>query len=144
SRAREVIVSRSIWLSVVVLAAISLTPARAQRAAISSKPETPFKLATFEAQGRVRVGLTSGSRLLDAAEASAFLTQKAGLPAVSVPREMRELIETYDRTSPRLYQIANYFRDAGSDALPFAFEVAKVSIKAPIKYPANILCIAAN
>ena len=57
---------------------------------------------------------------------------------------MRELIETYDRTSPRPYQIANYFRDAGSDGLPFAFDVTKVSIKAPIKYPANVLCIAAN
>src|SRR5207302_2216674 len=85
----EVIVSRAVCLSVLVLAAISLTPLSAQRVAISNKAETPFKLATFEAQGKVRVGLTSGSRLLDAAEASAFLTQKAGLPAVSVPREIR-------------------------------------------------------
>jgi hypothetical protein len=34
----------------------------AQRAAVSNKPDTPFKLATFEAAGKTRVGLVLGSR----------------------------------------------------------------------------------
>ena len=131
-------------LFVVAFAILFLAPAAAQRPSVSNKPETPFKLATFEAQGKVHVGLTSGSRLLDAADASAYLTQKAGVPAVTVPREMRELIEAYDRVAPRLYQIANYFRDAKADGLPFSFDAAGVSLKAPIKYPYNLLCIAAN
>jgi 2,4-didehydro-3-deoxy-L-rhamnonate hydrolase len=135
---------RAVALIAGVLAIFFLTPAAAQRGPISDKPETPFKLATFEAQGKLHVGLTSGTRLLDAADASAYLTEKAGVPAVKVPREMRELIESYDRVAPRLYQIANYFRTAKSDGLPFAFDAGTVALKAPIKYPYNVLCIAAN
>src|SRR5437899_6135636 len=135
---------RSVGLIAVVLAILFLPPAAAQRAAISDKPETPFKLATFEAQGKLHVGLTSGTRILDAADASGYLTQKAGATPVNVPREMRELIEAYDRVAPRLYQIANYFRTAKTDGLPFAFDAATVAFKAPVKYPYNVLCIAAN
>jgi acylpyruvate hydrolase len=120
-----------------------LTPLGAQRAALSARPDTPFKLATFEAAGKTRVGLVLGSRVFDIAGANAELTQKAGAPAVRVPTEMRELIEQYARVSPRLYQIANYFKDA-KDAAPFAFDVEKVAIKAPIKYPYNVLAAAAN
>jgi 2-keto-4-pentenoate hydratase/2-oxohepta-3-ene-1,7-dioic acid hydratase in catechol pathway len=46
--------------------------------------------------------------------------------------------------SPRLYQIANYFKDAKLDGVPFAFTADAVAIKAPIKYPYNLLAIAAN
>src|SRR5215471_4167168 len=108
---------RPVALIAVVVAVLLLAPAAAQRAPISDKPDTPFRLATFEAQSKLHVGLTSGTRLLDAADASAYLTQKAGVPAVKIPREMRELIESYDRVAPRLYQIANYFATAKSDGL---------------------------
>jgi len=131
---------------VLVIASLWLAPAAAQRSAISSKPDTPFKLATFETGGRTRVGIVLGTRVLDAAAASAALTKSAGVPAVAIPSEMRGLIEQYDRVSPRLYQIANYFkdsRDAKGDSA-FAFDVDKVAIKAPIKYPYNLLAIAAN
>jgi hypothetical protein len=40
-------------VAVFILSALSLTPAGAQRASVSSKPDTPFKLATFEAAGKV-------------------------------------------------------------------------------------------
>jgi 2-keto-4-pentenoate hydratase/2-oxohepta-3-ene-1,7-dioic acid hydratase in catechol pathway len=121
-----------------------IAPLGAQRPTVSSKPETPFKLATFEAAGTTRVGLVLGDRILDIAGANAEVTQKTGLAAVRIPAEMRSLIEAYARVSPRLYQIANYFKDPAHDAASFAFDVAKVSIKAPIKYPYNILAIAAN
>ena len=120
-----------------------LAPLGAQRAAVSNKPDTPFKLATFEAAGKTRLGLVVGSRVLDIAGANAELTQKAGVAAVRIPGEMRELIEQYARVSPRLYQIANYFKDAGA-AAPFVFDLDKVAIKAPIKYPYNLLAAAAN
>jgi len=116
----------------------------AQRRAISSKPDTPFKLATFEAGGKVRLGLALGSRILDIAGANAALIQNERLPEVRIPAGMRELLDTYDRVSPRLYQIANYSRDAKLDGAPYVFDVEKVSIKAPIKYPYNVLAIAAN
>ena len=116
----------------------------AQRPAISSKPETPFKLATFEAGGKTRLGLVLGRRVLDIAGANGALTQNERLPAVQIPPDMRELIESYDRVSPRLYQIANHFKDAKGDNAPYLFDSEKVSIKAPIKYPYNLLAAAAN
>jgi 2-keto-4-pentenoate hydratase/2-oxohepta-3-ene-1,7-dioic acid hydratase in catechol pathway len=122
----------------------SLTPAAAQRAAISNAPDTPFKLATFEAGGATRVGLVLDTRVFDIAGANAALTKDERLPAVAIPADMRSLIEEYPRVSPRLYQIANHFKDARIGGAPFVFDLTKVAIKAPIKYPYNILAIAAN
>ena len=126
------------------LALSMLTTAGAQRAAISNKPEPPFKLATFAAGGRTSLGLVVGSRVLDVAGANAALVRNERLPAVQIPGEMRELIESYDRVAPRLYEIANAFKDATAGGAPYVFDLPKVSFKAPIKYPYNILAIAAN
>jgi 2-keto-4-pentenoate hydratase/2-oxohepta-3-ene-1,7-dioic acid hydratase in catechol pathway len=131
---------RSLVLSVVFA---TFASAGAQRPAISNRPDTPFKLATFEAGGRTRIGLVLGTRVLDIAGANAALTESARLPAMQLPGDMRELIEAYDRVSPRLYQLANYFKEVQRDT-PYTFDVAKVSLKAPIKYPYNVLAIAAN
>jgi 2-keto-4-pentenoate hydratase/2-oxohepta-3-ene-1,7-dioic acid hydratase in catechol pathway len=131
------------FILLLVVTAI-VAPARAQRTEISSKPETPFKLATFEAGGKTRVGLVLGTRVFDVAGANAEVAKKSGLPVVAMPADMRELIEAYDRVAPRLYRIANYYKDAKTDGLPFVFDVQKVSIKAPIKYPYNLLAAAAN
>jgi 2-keto-4-pentenoate hydratase/2-oxohepta-3-ene-1,7-dioic acid hydratase in catechol pathway len=130
--------------SVGVIALLLLVPGTAQRAAPASSPDTPFKLATFEASGKTRIGLVLGTRVLDIADAGAYVARQAGLPSVPLPGEMRELIEQYARVSPRLYQIANYFGDAKAGQLPFAFELSAVSVKAPIKYPFNLLALAAN
>jgi 2-keto-4-pentenoate hydratase/2-oxohepta-3-ene-1,7-dioic acid hydratase in catechol pathway len=128
---------------VVTIAVALLAPVNAQKAAISAKPDTPFKLATFEAAGKVRVGLVLGTRVLEIAGASAALVRDEHLAAVAIPGDMRTLIENYGRVSPRLYQIANYF-NTRPGATPFSFELDKVSIKAPVKYPYNLLAIAAN
>src|SRR5262249_55324784 len=123
-------------------------PAGAQRGAgVSSQPDTPVQHAsieTGEAGGKTRVGLVLGTRVLDIAGANAEVAKKSGLPVVAMPADMRELIENYSRVSPRLYRIANYFKDAKTEALPFAFDAQKVSIKAPVKYPYNLLAAAAN
>src|SRR5579862_2892312 len=110
-------------------------------AAVSDRPETPFKLATFEFQGKTRAGMVLGDRVLDLTAANAYVAKQAGLPAVTIPIEMRELIEQYP--AKRLYQIANYLKDH-PEPLLFAFPLDKVSIKAPIKYPWNLLNMAAN
>jgi 2-keto-4-pentenoate hydratase/2-oxohepta-3-ene-1,7-dioic acid hydratase in catechol pathway len=129
-------------VAVLSLVFATFATAGAQRPAISNKPETPFKLATFEAAGKVRVGLVLGTRVLDIAGANAAI-QKAGVAAMPMPADMRELIETYDRVSPRLYQLANHFKEASGDP-SYVFDAARVSFKAPIKYPYNVLAIAAN
>ncbi len=128
-----------------VLVAQGSSRAQAPRPAISDKPDTPFKLATFEAVGKTRAGLVLGNRILDITGANIAFTQKTARPVIQIPTEMRAIIESYARVAPRLYQIANYFRDVKIGAAsPFVFDVEKVSIKAPIKYPYNILAIAAN
>jgi 2-keto-4-pentenoate hydratase/2-oxohepta-3-ene-1,7-dioic acid hydratase in catechol pathway len=130
----------------VLLAALLglMAPVRAQRPVISTKPDTPFKLATFEAAGKVRVGLVLGTRVIDIESAQTMIVQEIALRgAPAMPRDMRTLIENYAELAPSLYRIANYFSATKLDA-PFVFDVAKVAIKAPIKYPYNILAIAAN
>jgi len=112
---------------------------------LGDKPETPFKLATFETNNSVRAGLVLGGRIVDIAQANAYVARKNHLLPVRVPTEMRELIEQYSMVSSRLYQIANFLKnEEGTQGLPFAFDVTKVSIKAPIKYPWNLLNLAAN
>jgi 2-keto-4-pentenoate hydratase/2-oxohepta-3-ene-1,7-dioic acid hydratase in catechol pathway len=122
-----------------------IVPVRAQRPVISTRPDTPFKLASFEASGRVRVGLVLGTRILDIEGANAAIVQTLDLRGgPAMPRDMRTLIETYDTVAPSLYRIANYFKDMKTDGASFAFDVQKTAIKAPVKYPYNILAIAAN
>jgi 2-keto-4-pentenoate hydratase/2-oxohepta-3-ene-1,7-dioic acid hydratase in catechol pathway len=112
---------------------------------VSERPETPFKLATFEADGKLQVGMVFGSRVVDIARANAYVVRKAHVPAMTLPTEMRLLIEQYEAASRRLYQIANYLKgEAGTAGLPFAYDFDKVSVKAPIRYPWNLLNLAAN
>ena len=134
---------RAVLAVLVVLGGATL-PVRAQRPVISTKPDTPFKLATFEAAGKVRVGLVLGAKVIDIESAHALLIQELALRgAPAMPRDMRTLIETYADVAPHLYRIANYFSSTKLDA-PFVYDVQKIAIKAPIKYPYNILAIAAN
>lgn len=128
-----------------VFCAAALLTLPALGASISDKPETPFKLATFEIDGRVRIGMVFGSRIVDIAAANDYLVKKTHVPVIKLPTEMRALIEQYDAASPRLYQIANFLQsEAGTKNLHFAYDVSAVSIKAPIKYPWNLLNLAAN
>jgi hypothetical protein len=127
-------------LTLAITASLTLLSAQPK---ISDKPETPFKLATFEADGKLQIGMVFGSRVVDIARANTYVQQKAHLATVTLPNEMRALIEQYDTTSKRLYQIANYLKGETA-GLPFAYDFAKVSVKAPIKYPWNLLNLAAN
>jgi 2-keto-4-pentenoate hydratase/2-oxohepta-3-ene-1,7-dioic acid hydratase in catechol pathway len=126
----------------IVLLAFCSAVASAQ---VSDRPDTAFKLATFEAGGKTRLGmLVAGTdRLLDISEANARLEREHRLPAVAIPADMRGLIEEYSRISPRLYQIANFFKSARLED-GFSFPENEVSLKAPIKYPWNLLAAAAN
>jgi 2-keto-4-pentenoate hydratase/2-oxohepta-3-ene-1,7-dioic acid hydratase in catechol pathway len=116
----------------------------ARQATLSDRPDTPFKLATFEVEGRVRLGLVMGTRVLDLAGAHRHVMREAGLSPLTLPLEMRAVIEQYPTVSKRLYQIANYFRANPASNLPFVFGADKVAYKAPIKYPWNLIAASAN
>lgn len=135
----------TILLPVAVIAA-TLAQSRldAQPATLSDRPDQPYKLASFEAGGRVRLGMIVGTRVLDIADANRHVASAAKLPAVTIPTEMKALIEQYATVAPRLYQIANYFKTATTAKLPFAFDDTAVSFKAPIKYPWNLIAASAN
>lgn len=134
------------WFLSASLAALivgwSVSP-RAQ-AVLSDKPEHPFKLATFESADKVRVGLVLGARVLDIDGANQYVERQAKLVHVAIPNEMRALIEQYATVSPRLYQIANYFAANPIGSQAFAFDFDKVALKAPIKYPWNLMAASAN
>jgi len=132
-------------VAMVALVLTMVAPARAQRPLISTNPETPFKLATFQAEGKTRLGLVIGTRILDIEAAHAAVVQELGLRGTPpMPRDMRALIEDYERLAPHLYRIANRFKDPNADNPAFAFRADRVAVLAPIKYPYNLLAAAAN
>src|SRR5262245_17724510 len=133
----------SVTTGVLVLMLASV-PANEAQAPPSDRPDQAFKLAAFEAAGQLRLGMVIGTRVLDLAAASRHVASTAKLPEVAIPGEMKALIEQYATVAPRLYQIANHFKTASMANLPFAFDADKVSFKAPIKYPWNLLAAAAN
>ena|SRR5438093_13703356 len=109
-----------------------------------AQPEATFKLATFEAGGKTTTGIVLAGHVLDIAEANTYLAKHGGGAAVKIPVEMRELIEQYDTVSPRLHQIAKHFQAKEPTGLAFAHRLSDVHFKAPIKYPYNLLNMAAN
>ena len=125
------------------VAYVTMTGPAAQSAPRST-PDTPFKLMTFEVAGAPRLGMVLGTRVLDIAGANRHVSERASLPAVAIPTEMKALIEQYATVSPRLYQIANFFAAQPPTGLPFAFEVSAVKVLAPIKYPWNLMAASAN
>ncbi|MDH4064510.1 MAG: fumarylacetoacetate hydrolase family protein [Acidobacteriota bacterium] len=138
--------TRTIWTAALfAISAMTVACASGPSAtAVSDRPDTPFKLATFEAQGQVRLGMVLGARVLDIAAANQQVIAAAGLAPMTIPTEMKALIEQYEMVSPRLYQIANYFSANEPAGPPVAFDQTAVSFKAPIKYPWNLLAASAN
>lgn len=140
--------NRFLFIFTVLIGAVTLMlPSNRVSAQVSDQPETPFKLATFEATGTIRLGMSVQNKLMDLHEANAYVTRQLGLPIVSIPKEMRALIEQYDAISNRMYTIANYMgaeKRLNDKNLAFVFDPERVDFKAPIKYPYNLLAAAAN
>ena len=125
-------------------AAVSLGHAAA--IAVPDTPDTPFKLATIEVKGgRSTLALILDDKTaLELPAAHQYVAKQAKLPPLTLPTDMRSLIEQYDSRKKRLYLIANFFRRRGTASLPFAHPVASVTFQAPIRYPWNLLAAAAN
>jgi 2-keto-4-pentenoate hydratase/2-oxohepta-3-ene-1,7-dioic acid hydratase in catechol pathway len=125
-------------LATVLVLASQLAPAQ-----LSSRPETPFKLANFEVEGRERPGMLLDERLIDIARANDLVTAEAELAPMSMPSDLKMLIEQADAVMPRLYQIANFLHGK-VEMLDFAYRPQDVAIKAPIKYPWTLLAAGQN
>jgi 2-keto-4-pentenoate hydratase/2-oxohepta-3-ene-1,7-dioic acid hydratase in catechol pathway len=123
---------------------VAISSCSSTTAQLSDAPDTPFKLATIGVGGDEVVGVVLGDQILELAGANAHLVAEAGVGPMDLPNEMRALIESWETTAPRMYQIANFFQDGADASLPFVHAEDGASVEAPIKYPWNILAAAAN
>ena len=131
----------------VVVAAPAATAAQTGSAATSAEP---FKVGTFEANGRQFVGLVLRDQLiveLDAANDA--LTSNPTYPAMAMPEDMLVLIGQYEYgLKYRLYEIVTDLvtndRLAASSRPDYIHEVDDIRTMAPIQYPGKILNAAVN
>lgn len=106
--------------------------------------DAPFKLGTFERNGRTFAGLVLDDRwVVDAAAANARLQKRhADWKPLAVPAGMKELIERYDAgVRERLHAIANETRPAPE---PDVYEVKTLRIRPPVPDPETMVNAAVN
>jgi 2-keto-4-pentenoate hydratase/2-oxohepta-3-ene-1,7-dioic acid hydratase in catechol pathway len=118
----------------------------ATAASAAGEGATPFKLGTFEAQGREFVGLVlQDKRVLDIAAANAaFESRNASAAKVAAPRDMKELIARYERDlGPRLRDLAAANASAEPGSASYVYAVSALKVLPPVR-PAVILNAGAN
>jgi 2-keto-4-pentenoate hydratase/2-oxohepta-3-ene-1,7-dioic acid hydratase in catechol pathway len=117
-----------------VLAGV-LTPAQAP---------APFKLGTFERNGRPFVGIVlRESLVIDFAAAHAAIRTPAS--TVAAPTDMKDLIVRYDSgLRARIGDIVRSVEAAGAARPAYAYELRAVKILPPIMYPTTMLNVAVN
>jgi 2-keto-4-pentenoate hydratase/2-oxohepta-3-ene-1,7-dioic acid hydratase in catechol pathway len=130
-----------------ILAAAAAASAAAQSASRST-PAAPFKLGTFERNGKAFVGLVMrDDAVIDLAAATAALP--VGARRARVPADMKELIGRYDTDSALRGLIAEVVALATKEAAPaqrpkFAIDLKDVKTRPPIMYPTTMLNVAVN
>ena len=95
----------------------------------------PFKLGTFERNGRTLVGLVvRDTQVVDIAQANAaFEASNASAPRLTAPADMKQLIARYDAEwRPRLAAIAKTVSSASS-APAYVFPLNSVRILPPVR-----------
>jgi 2-keto-4-pentenoate hydratase/2-oxohepta-3-ene-1,7-dioic acid hydratase in catechol pathway len=119
------------------LAAAALMTATA---AVAQPAPTPFKLGTFERQGRQFVGIVlRESVVIDLAAAHTAITNPPS--GVAAPSDMKDLIARYDGLRPRIVEIV---RTVGDSRPAYVYDVAALKILPPILYPTTMLNVAVN
>ena len=109
----------------------------------------PFKVGTFEIDGRPRVGIVLRDQLVvDLDAANLALERDPAYPTIPLPVDMLDLIARYEYGLKfRLYEIVNELVADGmlaADRPDYVHEVADVRTLPPIMYPGKILNAAVN
>jgi 2-keto-4-pentenoate hydratase/2-oxohepta-3-ene-1,7-dioic acid hydratase in catechol pathway len=109
---------------------------------VTAQPaETPFKLGTFERQGRAFVGIVLREAVvIDFAAAHAAITNPAS--SVAAPSDMKDVIARYD--SGLRARIVEIVRTVGDTRPAYVYDVAALKILPPIMYPTTMLNVAVN
>ena len=119
------------------LAAAALVTATA---IVAQPAPTPFKLGTFERQGRQFVGIVLREAVvIDLAAAHAAITSPAS--GVAAPSDMKDLIARYDGLRARIIEIV---RTVGDTRPAYVYDVSALKILPPILYPTTMLNVAVN
>jgi 2-keto-4-pentenoate hydratase/2-oxohepta-3-ene-1,7-dioic acid hydratase in catechol pathway len=112
---------------------------------VFSQSATPFKLGTFEQNGRTFVGVVvKDSAVIDLAEASAALKSPAA--KVPMPADMKDLIARYDNgVRARIGEILTNTKQLEAAGKPaFVHPLKSVKTLPPIMYPTTMLNVAVN
>ena len=128
---------RFVTAVIAVIVAAGFVPA-AQQAG------TPFKLGTFERQGRPFVGIVlRESVVVDFAAAHAAIRNPAS--SVAAPTDMKDLITRYDQgVRGRIGEIVSSVEAAGSARPAYVYDLSALKILPPIIYPMTMLNVAVN
>jgi 2-keto-4-pentenoate hydratase/2-oxohepta-3-ene-1,7-dioic acid hydratase in catechol pathway len=105
---------------------------------------TPFKLGTFERNGRPFVGIVlNEATVIDFAAAHAAIRTPAS--TVAPPVDMKDLIVRYDAgLRARIGDVVRVVQAAGAARPAYAYDLAAVKTLPPIMYPSNMLNVAVN
>lgn len=109
-------------------------------AVVAQPAATPFKLGTFERQGRTFVGIVlRESVVIDFGTANTAITNPAS--GVAAPTDMKDLIARYEALRPRIVEIV---RTVGDTRPAYVYDVGALKILPPILYPTTMLNVAVN
>ncbi len=110
-------------------------------AVVAQPAPTPFKLGTFERQGRAFVGIVlRDTVVIDLAAAHAAITTPAS--NVAPPTDMKDLIARYD--SGLRARIVDIVRTVADTRPAYVYDVSALKILPPILYPTTMLNVAVN
>src|SRR5689334_16286208 len=108
-------------------------------AAVAQPAPTPFKLGTFERQGRTFVGIVlRESVVIDLAAANSAVTNPAS--SVAAPSDMKDLIARYAGLRPRIVEI---IRAVGDTRPAYVYDVSALKVLPPVM-PTTMLNVAVN
>lgn len=120
--------------------AAGLAAALFSAALVAQPAPTPFKLGTFERQGRSFVGIVvRDSVIIDFASAHAAVTRPPS--NVAPPTDMKDLIARYD--SGLRGRIIDIIRAVGDTRPPYVYDVGAVKTLPPMQ-PTTMLNVAVN
>ena len=112
--------------------------------AFAQEAPTPFKLGTFERQGRPFVGIVlRESVVIDFTAAHAAIRTPAS--TVTAPTDMKDLIVRYDQgLRTRIVEIVRTVTAAATARPAYVYDLTALKVLPPIMYPRTLLNVAVN
>ena len=129
--------------AVAIALGISAAMSAMMSALVHAQAATPFKLGTFERQGKAFVGVVVGNTtVIDLAAAHAAVQPASTLAA---PVDMKDVINRYDTgLRARIQDVVRSVNAAGASRPAYVYDLAALKVLPPIMYPTTMLNVAVN